>query len=641
MDRGGPARYDELVKVKLRVVDRGTDTPDRGGASMRFDNALDGVPFPCLRLDDAGQILKLNDAAAEFLGIDSRHAAPLPISTLLAPGDSAPFFQFLGRAIKTSQSQRCTLPLRTRLGAQRVVQFDANREEVNSTLLSLIDVTDREYALTRLRGSEHRMRTLLEGLPDAVFVIDEGIVVHCNPAAYRITVGPPIGRPFQSLLQHGEPPGLDAQSNAGAREAKRAELTFRAEDGEPRGAETLWMPIEFEGRVAHLCVARDRTEQRRLEANMAHADRLSTVGVLAQGVAHELNNPLTFVTMNVRELVTNLAATTPIEGDLRAELLESAREAADGSARMARIVSDLQGLARTEEQLVPMDLGGVVERCLALARAQMRSGVRVHKTLRAIPNVYGDDGRMTQVVLNLLINAVQALPDRAGNIWVETRSTGDVATLEVRDDGTGIDPRVRERVFEPFVTTKPVGDGTGLGLFVCHQYVTECGGKLEALDAPEGGARMRVSLRVAREEGPIFASAPTHDRSSRDTPRLLIVDDERMIRESLARAMTADVELAGGAQAALTLLREGHRFDLVLCDLMMPGRGGRWLHAALRREFPELLPTFCVITGGAVEPEDARFLRERKPPLLRKPFSTDDVTAFVEAQLDVNDHRTV
>lgn len=640
MDRGGPARYDQSVKVKLRVVDRGADTGGRAGPSMRFDNALDGVPFPCLRLDDAGQILQLNDAAATFLGIDSQSAAPLSITTLLAPDDSAPFFQFLGRAIETTQSQRCTLPLRTRLGAQRVVQFDASREEINSTLLSLVDVTDREYALTRLRGSEHRMRSLLEGLPDAVFVIDEGIVVHCNPAAYRITVGPPIGRPFASLLQHGEPPELDAQPNAGAREAKRAELTFRAEDGEPRGAETLWMPIEFEGRVAHLCVARDRTEQRRLEANMAHADRLSTVGVLAQGVAHELNNPLTFVTMNVRELVTSLASTTPIEGELRAELLESAREAADGSARMARIVSDLQGLARTEEQLVPMDLGGVVERCLALARAQMRSGVRVHKTLRAIPNVYGDDGRMTQVVLNLLINAVQALPDRAGNIWVETRCKGEVATLEVRDDGVGIDPRVRERVFEPFVTTKPVGDGTGLGLFVCHQYVTECGGKLEALDAPEGGARMRVTLRLAREEGPIFSNDAAHARSSRDTPRLLIVDDEPMIRESLARAMTADVELAGGAQAALTLLREGHRFDLILCDLMMPGRGGRWLHAALRREFPELLPTFCVITGGAVEPEDARFLRERKPPLLRKPFSTDDVTAFVEAQLDANEpHR--
>ncbi len=634
MDWCGPPRYDHGVKVKLHVVDRSAESDDDRDDSMRFNNALDGVPFPCLRLDDDGAVIKLNPAAAAFLGIDPQQTAPLPLSTFLAPADAEPFFEFLSRAVQTTQSHRCTLPLRTRLGAQRVVQFDASREEAGNTLLSLVDVTEREYALNRLRGSEQRMRSLLEGLPDAVFVIDEGTVVHCNPAAYRITVGPPIGRPFESLLQHGQIPVLDAQPNPEVRQAKRAELAFRAEAGEPRGAETLWMPIEFEGRVAHLCVARDRTEQRRLEASMAHADRLSTVGVLAQGVAHELNNPLTFVTLNVRELVTNLAATTPIEGELRSELLESAREAADGSARMARIVSDLQGLARTEEHLVPMDLSRVVERCLVLARAQMRSRVRVHKTLRPIPNVYGDDGRMTQVVLNLLINAVQALPERAGNIWVETRCKGDQAILEVRDDGAGIDPRVRERVFEPFVTTKPVGDGTGLGLFVCHQYVTECGGKLEALDAPEGGARMRVTLRVAREEGPIFAGGPADAPTPRHTPRLLIIDDEPMIRESLARAMAADVELAGSAQAALTMLRDGRRFDLVLCDLMMPGRGGRWLHAALRREFPELLPTFCVITGGAVEPEDARFLREQKPPLLRKPFSTDDVTAFVEAQLD-------
>ncbi|MGH1345769.1 MAG: ATP-binding protein [Nannocystales bacterium] len=616
--------------MNLRAIERGVDA----GASMRFDNALDGVPLPCLRLDDDGSIIKLNPAAGDFLGVGPEQAVPVPISAFLAPGDAAPFAQFLARTNETTLSHRCTFPLRTKLGADRVVQFDASREEGNSTLLSLIDVTDRESALNRLRASEQRMRSLLEGLPDAVFVVDEGVVVHCNPAAFRIAVEHPIGLPFKSLLQHGDVPELDARPNAGARQAERAELAFRAEEGEPRGAETLWMPIEFEGRIAHLCVARDRTEQRRLEANMAHADRLATVGVLAQGVAHELNNPLTFVWMNVRELVTNLADTTPIEGELRAELLESAREAADGSARMARIVSDMQGLARSDEQPVPMDLCAVVERCLVLARAQMRSRVHVHKTLRAVPMVYGDEGRMTQVVLNLLLNAVQALPDRAGNIWVETLCEEGEVTLEVRDDGTGFDPQVRERVFEPFVTTKPVGDGTGLGLFVCHQYVTECGGKLEALDAWEGGARMRVSLRVAREQSPSFTSGPTHVAPARLAPRLLVIDDEPMIRESLARAMSADVELASSAQAALTLLREGQRFDLVLCDLMMPGRGGRWLHAALRREFPELLPTFCVATGGAVEPEDARFLREQNPPLLRKPFSPDDLTAFVETRLD-------
>ncbi|MBV1859508.1 MAG: PAS domain-containing protein [Nannocystaceae bacterium] len=481
---------------KLSVVDRGDDS---GPPLLRFGNALDGVPFPCLLLNNTGAVNKLNPAAAEFLDLDP----PNPFSfarSFLAPSDETAFFEFLGRVVRGPQSQRCTLALHTRQGAFRVVQFDASAEDRENVLVSLIDVTERESALDRLRGSEHRMRSLLESLPDAVFVVDEGTVVHCNPAAYRITFDHPTGMPFTSLLQHGQPPRLNAQSSSDTLRPQRAEVAFRVNDGEPRYAETLWMPIEFEGRDAHLCVARDRTEQHRLEANMARADRLATVGVLAQGVAHELNNPLTFVTMNVRELVANLESTTAIEGELRAELLESAREAEDGSERMARIVSDMQGLARTEEQLAPMNLVGVVERCLVLARAQMRSRIHVHKTLRAIPNVDGEVGRLTQVVLNLLINAVQALPGRVGNIWVETRHEEDAVILEVRDDGQGFDPRVRERVFEPFVTTKPVGDGTGLGLFVCHQYVTECGGTIEALDAPEGGACMRVSLRIAGED---------------------------------------------------------------------------------------------------------------------------------------------
>lgn len=621
---------------KLRVVEDDDPHPTDRDTSLLFGNALDVVPFPCLRIDDRGVVLALNTAAAEFLGVNPQRRVSCVVSAFLAPGHATAFFQFIGRIVRTNQAQRCTIPVRSQTGAERVVQFDARREGPSSTLLSLIDVSEREYALTRLRSSEQRMRSLLEALPDAVFVVDGGMVVHCNPAAYRIAPMPPVGRAFASLLEPEQCPLLAGHAMGMPNQPERHELCFGTADGPPRSVETLWMPIEFEGRLAHLCVARDRTEQRRLEAQMAHADRLATVGVLAQGVAHELNNPLTFVTMNVRELVDVLESSRPVDTLLRDELAESAREAADGARRMARIVADLQGLARVEGEPAAMDLNAVVERCLVLARAQIRSRVRVHTSLASLPMVHGDEGRMTQVVLNLLINAIQALPDHDGNIWVETRFDGDDAVLEVRDDGPGFASHIRHRVFEPFVTTKPVGDGTGLGLFVCHQYVTECGGTLEALDSAEGGALLRVRLQPASTTDITRAPEPRRPLSPLETPRLLIVDDEPIIRESLARklAPSVDVEIAGNAEEALDLIRTGRRFDIILCDLMMPGRGARWLYNTVESEFPEALRSFCVMTGGAVEREDARFLNETSPPLLRKPFSSADVSTFVRTRLE-------
>jgi PAS domain-containing protein len=198
------------VEPKLRLVDEADPSthprPER--ASLLFGNALDLVPFPCLRVDDQGAIVAINTAAAEFLGINPARKTTCVMSAFLAPGHTTAFFQFLGRIVRTEQDQRCTIPIRSQSGAERVVQFDARREGASSTLLSLIDVSEREYALTRLRGSEQRMRSLLEALPDAVFVIDDGTIVHCNPAAYRIAAMPPVGRSFASLLEPEQCPIL-------------------------------------------------------------------------------------------------------------------------------------------------------------------------------------------------------------------------------------------------------------------------------------------------------------------------------------------------------------------------------------------------------------------------------------------------
>ncbi|PTL78827.1 ATP-binding protein [Vitiosangium sp. GDMCC 1.1324] len=373
----------------------------------------------------------------------------------------------------------------------------------------ILDITARKQAEESLRRSEESFRALIEGLPEAVFVHREGCLLYVNPAGLDfLDQRSAEGLTGTSLLELIHPedrraaaPVLEG-SLAGSRTSMR-EVRFLRAGGQARTAELSAIRVLFNGEAATVVSARDITERKQMQARLLLADRLSSLGTLAAGVAHEINNPLAFVLSNLgflQEECQLLAKELP--GERLREVEDVLRETRHGADRVRHIVRDLRTLSRDEgEQLSDVDVCGVVESSLGLVRNELRYKARLVKDLEPVPRVRASEGRLGQVLLNLLINAAQALPvgqPERNEVCVRVRAVAERVVIEVRDSGSGIAPEVRDRIFDPFFTTKPVGMGTGLGLSICHGIVTGMGGEISVESELGRGSTFRISLPVAR-----------------------------------------------------------------------------------------------------------------------------------------------
>jgi two-component system, NtrC family, sensor kinase len=227
------------------------------------------------------------------------------------------------------------------------------------------------------------------------------------------------------------------------------------------------------------------------------------MGTLAAGVAHEINNPLTFVISNLSFLANELRT---LSGELPvgrlAETEEVLREAAMGANKVRQIVADLKTFSRADDDVpTAVNLQNVIESAITIARAELRARARVVRDYVDVPPVEGSEGRLGQVFLNLLINAAQAIPPGQPDhheIRIKLRVVQGHVIVEVRDTGAGIPPEMRSRIFDPFFTTKPVGEGTGLGLFVCQGIITRFGGEISVESEPGQGTTFRILFPTAR-----------------------------------------------------------------------------------------------------------------------------------------------
>jgi len=395
----------------------------------------------------------------------------------------------------------------------------------------------------------------------------------------------------------------------------------------------------------------DRTSRKRAqealkqsEASLIVADRLASVGRLAAGVAHEINNPLAYVVMNTSAALEDLQRALPKADPLLRPGLEEAaaalREARAGSERVRLIVRDLKLFSRADvDARDPVDLVKVIESSIGIAWNEIRHRARLVKDLSPLPEVVGSESRLGQVFLNLLVNAAQAIepgaPDQ-NEIRVVTRREGDRAVAEVRDTGSGIPQELRKRIFEPFFTTKPIGVGTGLGLAICHTIVSELRGELTVESTPGKGTAFRVSLPIATHAQP-KAAAVAQPSAPPDSPRarLLVIDDEPAVGNAIRRALAAehDVLAVTSGKAALALLEKGEKFDAILCDLMMPEMSGMELHEALGRIAPRLAQGMIVMTGGAFTGRAQQFLDRVPNQRVEKPFDVQSLRAVVRSAL--------
>ena len=399
----------------------------------------------------------------------------------------------------------------------------------------------------------------------------------------------------------------------------------------PIGAVAFALTSRFVEDARALDALRAELEQRvdertaeltRMQEQLHRAEKLAALGQFAAGVAHEVNNPAAVVS-------ANLGYIADCELDALSEDGQDAiRESAISIQRISCIVRQLLDagrLAAEADTSAPVALRPIVEEAARAARARYGRRARIENSVEPAVFAMGREGVLAQVLVNLVVNAVQAIPedDPLGGVRVHSRIDGDRVLLVIEDDGRGMDPEVLRRVFEPFFTTKPFGKGTGLGLAVSRGLVIGLGGDLRLESAPGKGTRAFLELRWAAPPGP--ATAKPSPRRTSDL-RVLVVDDESAIRTSMRRLLAArwSVELAEGVDAGLRLLAED-QFDLVLCDVMMPNGGGERLFRTLRARSPALAQKVIFITGGTVTADARAFLREQPQPVLYKPFDVEQL----------------
>ena len=514
--------------------------------------------------------------------------------------------------------------------------------------------------LEKLREQEELSRALIDAMPAAVLVADaNGRGRYSNPLADALLAKPNVAETYVSGMPKAYQAFVTGTDRPYPREETCMVKALQGEsvtvddievvlpNGQRRDLEVRGAPLlGADGKVQlGITVFLDITERRRAEAALKHAnerlaqaERISSLGTLAAGVAHEINNPLMYITTNLAFALDDLKARQD-------PLYPALHDVQTGVFRVRDIVRDLRTFSRSQENAAtgPSDLGECLESALGLASNELRHRARVVTELGPVPRVIASEARLVQVFVNLLTNAAQAIPEGqvdANTItvrtWVDAR--GHVVA-EVQDTGQGIEPHVLPRIFEPFFTTKPVGVGTGLGLAICHGIVRNVGGELEVETQVGKGSTFRVRLPAAPQAGdqrpvpapPVTAPSPGPGRR----PRVLVIDDDPLVGPALQRTLEIafDVTHLTDPRGALERLVRGEPCDAVICDMMMPNMPGYELFAQLQRARPELAERVIFTTGGAFTPKARQFFEGAKYRL-EKPFAPEELRALLREVLD-------
>jgi len=376
------------------------------------------------------------------------------------------------------------------------------------------------------------------------------------------------------------------------------------------------------------CEAELRAERRLMQQQLLLADRLSSVGMLAAGIAHEINNPLAYVLGNLDFAVEQLAPGRPLQDADMAEVVLALGQAREGAARMGHITRDLKVFCRNDPEAghSPVNVRRVMESAIRIAWNQIRHRARLTRSFERVPVVNGDEHRLGQVFLNLLVNAAQAFSDdrvERNEIVVAIRVEAGQVLVEVQDNGKGMSHEQHARAFEAFFTTKPPGVGSGIGLSICRSIVTDMGGEIACESNRGSGTTFRVQLpaqeAVVHSTLPPPAEPPILPRA-----RVLVVDDEPELCAVVRRLLRSEHEVVCylDARDALACLEQDAAFDVIICDIMMPHMSGLEFYERLREEHWDLASRTVFMTGGALHAPAEQFLRTVQNQVLEKPFET-------------------
>lgn len=532
----------------------------------------------------------------------------------------------------------------------RWFQFSNQPTRQGGIVVTRTDISNRKEMERALRDSESLVRSILEAAPVPVAMTraEDGLVIYESPASSTV---------FGKMQQSGEASYIgDLYVNP---EDRRRYLKQLREEGTVEGFEVLlrkvdgshiWVSltaslIEYQGEEMIVASAYDLTERHTVEAEMARqrealyqSEKLSALGSLLAGVAHELNNPLSVVVGHA--LLLKETATDP-------RIVERAGKIGNAADRCSRIVKSFLAMARQRPpEHHAVDLSDIIQATLDVTGYSLRTA-NIEVILDfgpEVPPVWADSDQLNQVVSNIIVNAQQAMAEVSGDrvltIKAEHDPAKDEVILTLADTGPGIPEEILSRIFEPFFTTKDIGEGTGIGLAVSHRIV----------EAHDGRIRVDSTLGA----GTVFTIVLPASTTATETPaeavlggivgpaaNILVIDDEPEVAQMLGDILTPHghhVVTAESGEKALNLI-EGQRFDVILSDVRMPELDGPSLYAALERVDAKLLRRTAFISGDTLSPSARIFLQRVKRPFIEKPFTLEEVRALVGQVLtDVRQH---
>jgi PAS domain S-box-containing protein len=620
---------------------RAVKAPNREGFEALFRLSPIGIVVS----SSLGPILEANAAALALLGLQRADVIGRTTAELgLLPT------AIRDRALHSLRAQGLAQDLEFQLTLPSGIARD-----VSAAVHSVVMSGELRYAtffidVTSGKRARECFRIAIESAPDATVIVDKtGRIVLANAQVERVfgyARGELVGEHVERLVPEryrrdhvGHRAGFFANP-AGRPMRAQAELHGLRKNGAEFPAEISLNPLMTAEGPQVMAAVRDVTERRSMQTRLAFSDRLASVGTVAAGMAHEINNPLAFVLANLDLLAEGLRE---VEGGVPSErvqsMLELVGEAREGAERVRKIVRGMKIFTHMDEKRPELvDLPRVLEVAVSMASSEVRHRARLVKDYQPTPLVLSDESRLVQVFINLLVNAAQALPEgqaASNEIRLVLRTEGSRAVAEVRDTGRGIPPEMRARIFDPFFTTKPVGVGVGLGLAICHGIVAELGGEISVESEVNVGTTFRVVLPAAR--GDVMhehtRAAPVASRPPR-TGRVLVVDDDPAMGAALRRVLRDhEVTVVVSGKAALDLLLSGAAFDVILSDVMMPEMTGAELHAELMRRRPELCSRMVFMTAGPFTQSSQEFLDRVPNQRLEKPCDTEAVRALVHVML--------
>lgn len=482
--------------------------------------------------------------------------------------------------------------------------------------------------------SAEALKAVIAGCADGFVLTREGRYIFTNEAWAELLVRAPEQLTERSVFDDVHPDFQDRLARWLERPDVRTatEFSFMRSDG----SIAIFHLSAIRGPEGSTgFIARDLTEVKRIQAKQLLADRMMSVGALAAGVAHEINNPLSYVLGNLTYLSEECdTAEVGLPDVRRQEIQEALSEALEGAERVKGIVGGLQAFARADrETLKAVDVNGTIETAINMSWIEIRHRARLVKSLGELPPVRANESTLGQVFLNLLLNASHALPvgkAKENEITVESHVDGEQVVVRIRDTGPGIPQDVVDHVFDAFFTKAPPGIGSGLALSISHSVVTDLGGTI-GVRSSSAGSTFEVRLPAYRPEEerdpPEEARRRTREGGRR---RILVIDDEVLLVNSITRALRAhEVLSATSGREAVALLERDADFDLILCDLMMPEMSGMDVYAWVRNHRPGLERDIVFLTGHIFDEGPIAFLRNVRNSRIQKPFELDALRRFV------------